>query len=290
MSEPRTIAVVGTGLLGGSLGLGLRAAGYTGRLIGVGRRPQTLEKARARGCIDEGTCDLAQAAQASDLLILATPLGAFETVLRQLAPAQHEGLVVTDVGSVKGAVCQAAARWLPHPALFVGSHPMAGSERQGPEHAREDLFRGRPCIVVRGRASDAAVATAEWLWRRLGARLLHMSAEEHDRKVACISHLPHATAAVLLQLASAEDAFEVASSGLADTTRVASGDPELWADIFLLNAASMLKSLESLQAQAERLKEWIAQGERARLVEMLRASKNRRDDWLRQAGTPPEGE
>lgn len=290
MIEPQTIAIVGTGLLGGSIGLGLRAAGHKGRLVGVGRRPQTLEKAIAHGCIDEGTCDVAQAAKESDLMILATPLGAFESTLRQLAPAQHERLVITDVGSVKGVVCAMAGRVLRHPQLFVGSHPMAGSELQGPEHARKDLFVGRPCVVVRGAATEAALARVQWLWDTLRARAFYMSAEEHDRKVAAISHLPHAVAALLLQNALAEQAFDVASSGLADTTRVASGDPELWADIFLLNSTAVMSSLRPFGEQLERLGQLIAQGDRAGLVALLRSSKESRDVWLQRSRVPPQGE
>jgi len=288
VAEPKGIAIVGTGLLGGSIGLGLRAAGYRGRRLGVGRRQQTLEKAAARGCIDSGTCHLSDAAREADLMVLATPLGQFDEVLARLADCQHAGLVVTDVGSVKGSVCAKALELLPHGNLFVGSHPMAGSERQGPDHAQADLFRGRPCILVPGRADEAAVAMVRWLWRTLGMRLLEMTAPEHDLRVAAISHLPHAAAAVLLCNAAEAGAFDVASSGLADTTRVASGDPELWADIFLHNPTAVSRQLESYGQNLQRLRQLIDRRDRPGLANFLRASKQSRDDWLARTTLPPE--
>ena len=236
LKDVRQITIVGTGLLGGSIGMALRDRGFAGRVVGVGRNAQTLERARQLGCVDEVCHDLGSALPGCGLVILATPLKAFAGLFQEIAQADHEGLIVTDVGSTKRQVCDDAIRVLPDPRRFVGSHPMAGGERHGPDHARGDLFEGKPCIVTPAQdAHELAVGRVEQLWRSLGMRLVQMTPQEHDRAVAAISHLPHVVAVLLVELAEKRNTLQIASTGFGDTTRIAAGDPGLWADIFTLN-------------------------------------------------------
>ena len=189
------ITIIGPGLLGGSVGLGLRQAGFTGRIVGVGHRAETVARAREKGCIDIASTDIASSVPNSQWVIVATPLGAFSEILGQLAKHDHDGLIITDVGSTKRWVCDQARQLLPQPNRFVGSHPMAGGERHGPEYARADLFRDKPCILIEEPDTDPdSLNAVEDLWRRLGMRLTRMSAQQHDETVALISHLPHLTA------------------------------------------------------------------------------------------------
>jgi len=276
------VTLVGTGLLGGSIGLGLRAAGYKGRIVGVGRRAVTVERAAALGCIDEPTTDLAAAMQsrASNLVVLATPLGAFEQLLVGLAELNAPTAVITDVGSTKQEVCAAARRILPSPAMFVGSHPMAGSERHGPEQATAGIFKDKPCVIADEPGTDPdAMALVESLWRVLGMRLIHMTAAEHDRQAALVSHLPHAVAALLVQLASRSDSLDMASTGFRDTTRIAGGNPNVWLDIFLTNRSALLQAIDALDDDLGRFRQLVENDDRTGLADLLTQSKDQRDRW-----------
>ena len=295
MQDSGRIALVGTGLLGGSIGLALRAQGYQGVRVGIGRRQETVDQARELGCIDEGHTSLQDGLAGCDLIILATPI---RTILEQLSEVSRHArpdAVVTDVGSTKAAIVEAVQRDLAHPQRFVGSHPMAGAERTGPQAARADLFRNKPCIITPapgaapgsgpgagpGNGTDAAaVARVRKLWTDLGMKVQTMTPAAHDLAVARISHLPHALAALLVQLAARRGEIEMASTGFRDATRVASSDAELWADIFLTNQAAVAQALKDLCAQAEGFQEILRSGERAKLVTFLAASRSQRDNWI----------
>lgn len=287
ISQVRRIAVVGTGLLGGSIGLGLRAAGYTGSIVGVGRRQETLDRALARGCITEGSTSLAKAVTDCDFVVLATPLGAFESTITKLAASDLTNVVITDVGSTKRAVCDMAARLLPENASrqFVGSHPMAGSERHGPDHADAALFAGRPCILTPEADTDAdALAVVESFWQMLGMKLLRMTPDEHDDKVAAISHLPHAVAVLLVELAAAFDGLNVASTGFADTTRVASGDPAVWQGIFQTNREAMLHTLDAFDDRLAAFRKLVETDDVEGMLALLKSAKQTRDGWCKPTG------
>lgn len=284
--DVQTITIVGTGLLGGSIGLALKAAGYKGKVLGAGRRRQTLDAALARGCVDEVFVDWEPAVARSGLVVLATPLGQFPELLAKLANLDHPDLVITDVGSTKAKVCQDAARLLPDPRRFVGSHPMAGSEQQGPEHARADLFQGKPCIIVDDPAvaapSSPAAQRVKSLWEMLGMRLLTMPAAEHDRKVAAISHLPHALAVLLVEAAARGGAMDVASTGFADTTRIAGGDPRVWLDIFSTNRPAILEAIDGFQEHLRHFRGLLEKGGDRELKELLERAQAHRERWGRQ--------
>jgi prephenate dehydrogenase len=274
------VTIVGTGLLGVSLAMGLRAAGFAGRIVGVGRRSSTLERAEARGCFDDTTKDIGSAVAASQLVVLATPLGTFTDLLGRIAGHDHDDLVITDVGSTKAWVCAEAARLLPHPARFVGSHPMAGSEKTGPEAATATLYAAKPCIITpQGDTDGDALARVRSIWRVLAMRIVEMSPDEHDRKTACISHLPHAVACLLVELAQMGDALDMASTGFGDTTRVAAGDPKLWTDIFTTNRRHMIESLDALSARVAEFRRCLDTGDDDQLLAMLDKCKAVRVGW-----------
>ena len=278
------IAIIGTGLLGGSVGLALRRSGFGGRLIGTGSRPATLEKAQAAGCVDHITTDLSEAVSGSDLILLAAPVGAIPDLLGRLAESINGQAIITDVGSTKANIVAAAERSLRRPERFVGSHPMAGAETTGPESARADLFEGKPVILTPTQVTDPqAGARVEELWRALGMQVHRMSPAEHDRLVAIISHVPHAAAVLLVRLAAEGGALPVASTGFADMTRLAGGDPSLWADIFLDNRQAVLAALGRLTEMTEDFRRIIQSADREKLLDLLAETQSTRQAWRGKA-------
>lgn len=283
------VTIIGTGLLGASLGLGLRASGFGGRIVGVGRRASTIELARRLVCIDEATTHLGPAVAGGGLVVLATPLGAFVDLFQQIADHDHPRLVVTDVGSTKQKVCADARRILPDATRFVGCHPMAGSEQKGPEAARADLFAGKPCIITPEADTDGhAIEVVRGLWRMMGMQLIEMTPFEHDRQTARISHLPHAVACLLVKLAVQHDAINVASTGFRDTTRVAGGDPTLWTDIFTSNRQELIDSLDAFGREIKQLRQWLADRDDENVLSLFTETKRRRDQWVGGLDPSPE--
>lgn len=282
----RNIAIVGVGLLGGSIGLALREAGFAGRRVGVGRSRRTLDRALELGCVDE-TAELAAAARC-ELIVLATPVGAMFDLLHRLAAVAERGTVVTDVGSTKQTIVAEAERVLPEPGRFVGSHPMAGSERGGPDHASAALFRDKPVAVTPTERTDGeAAAQVERLWRLLGMSVHRIAPADHDRAVARLSHLPHALSVLLMQQAHRSPGLELASTGLADMTRIAGGDPALWADIFIDNADAVLDACDEHQQLLDAFRRVVGEGDRGRLLEMLDSARAARLDWQGQRSDEP---
>lgn len=284
MFAAQQITILGTGLLGGSIGLGLRARGWKGRIVGFSRRHTTLQTAQQLGCIDHIALDFPHAIRDSQLVILATPISAFESLISQLAQ-QHDGnRVITDVGSTKQYVIELARRSFP-PAMFrrfVGSHPMAGAETNGPQAARAELFANKPCLLTPDSDTNPhAVELVQSLWRTLGMRIQVLTAEEHDRIVARISHLPHAVAATLMQLAAEEGGLNAASTGFKDTTRVAGGEPQVWTDIFSTNRQAVLASLDAYLIRLQNFRQLLESGNRAQLHDFLLRSRQQRENWLK---------
>jgi len=270
------VTIVGVGLLGGSAGLALKADNPSIRIAGVGRRQASLDRALAAGAIDTAHLDAAEAVGRTDLVLLATPVGAFERHLRAIAPALRRGAIVTDVGSTKAGVVRAAGRTLGH-ERFVGSHPMAGSEQKGVSFARADLFAGATCILTPTSKTPARVTRrVEALWRRMGMRTLRTTPAAHDRAVARVSHLPHAVAALLMRLPGRRE-LDVSATGFRDATRLASGDPEMWRDIFLTNRKQVLAALDDFDEALMALRDLVEIGEPKAIERFFAAAKKRRD-------------
>ena len=280
------VLIVGPGLIGGSLGLGLRTRGLARRVTGVGRRQESLEKALAVGAVDDTTLDLLEHAGDADLIVLATAVGLIGEQSVALAPKMGPKAILTDVGSVKESVCRAAETALLAAARgtrFVGGHPLAGSEQRGVDAAREDLFTGALCLLTPSPATDPdgrALARLRDMWEALDCRVREMSAATHDRLLAQSSHLPHVLAAALVN-AVADEALEIAARGFLDTTRIASGDAALWRDICLANRPALLEALRRLDEQTAEFRRALKSGDAAAIERFLANAKNRRDARLK---------
>jgi prephenate dehydrogenase len=258
------------GLLGGSIGLALRERGLARHVIGIGRNPRTLATAVSLGAVEESTTDLAVGVAEAELVIVCTPVETIADHVRKIAAAAPTALI-TDVGSTKEQIVAEAAA-----ARFIGSHPLAGSEKSGVEHARADLFAGRIVIVTPTATSpeDDLAALTEF-WQSLDARVVTMTPAEHDAALAHTSHLPHLIASILAA-ATPESLLPLVATGWLDTTRIAAGDVELWRQIFAANRDHSLRALDDFakvlaQARAalektdyEALAALLAQGKRVR--------------------------
>jgi prephenate dehydrogenase len=280
--ELRRLSILGVGLLGGSIGLAWKAISSGCEIIGYGHREDSLRRAMEMGAVDKITQDLAAAVRDADLVILCTPVGLFDDIMTRISPALAAGSTVTDVGSTKRSVVRLAAERLPPGVNFVGSHPMAGSEKRGVEYARADLFRGAVCIVTPGQTTDAAgLEPVTGFWKQLGMRVTRLSADEHDRLVADISHVPHAVAAALVAMQS-DAALALAGRGFLDATRIAGGDGGLWRDILVDNRDNVRAGIERLQGQLAELLKWVDAKDAQALKDWLDRAAATRGKWARQ--------
>jgi len=274
------VTVVGVGLLGGSAALAMKAYDPKVTVAGVGRRQVSLDEALRVGAIDTAHFDAAEAAEKSDLVILATPVRAFEKHLKALAPALGANTLVTDVGSTKARVVRMARRVLGSGSWFVGSHPMAGSEQKGVLFSRADLFVGATCIITPTKDTPPRAADRiEEFWKTLGMRVVRRSPAAHDRAVARVSHLPHVLASLMMLLPGRAD-LDVSATGFRDVTRLASGDPEMWRDILLTNHQAVLGALDGLAADIGELRELIDSGDGDAIEKFLVKAKRRRDSTI----------
>lgn len=274
---PKRLTILGVGLLGGSIGLALKSVASHCQVMGYGHRPATLDKAREIGAIDIGTTDPAEAVRGSDLIILCTPVLTFPDLLGQIREALSPGAVVTDVGSTKRTVVRAAEALLPDTVHFVGSHPMAGSEKRGVEYARTDLFKNALCILTpHENTAQEPLNTVTSFWKLLGMRVTHLSPEAHDRLLADVSHLPHVAAAALVAMQE-EAGLDLSGKGFLDTTRVAGGDGALWRDIILDNRDNVRGSILRLREQVDHLLKLMEAEDSEPLRQWLDAAAARRE-------------
>lgn len=276
-----TLVIVGPGLLGTSVALGLRERGFSGRIVGVGRRDETLAQARAAGGYDELTLDPGGAIAGASMVLVAVPLSGFRAVFEQVAAHGGPGLIVTDVGSTKASVIADARACLSDLTRVIGAHPMAGAETSGPAGARADLFVGRPCVMTVAETDDpAAVAAVEALWLTLGMRLLRMTPEAHDAQVAVVSHLPHLASVMLMMVANELGGLEIASSGFQDTTRLSSSNPAMRADIIDNNREGIRKALGAFRVACEEMDKLLGRADGAEIARVLEQVRASREAWL----------
>jgi prephenate dehydrogenase len=247
----RELAIVGVGLLGGSVAKAARLGGLARRIVGVGRDPERLRPAVEDGTLDTAVTDLDAGVREADVILLAAPVLAIEGLLERVWGAAANGALITDVGSTKRNIVRMAERLaVTRPLAFVGSHPLAGSEQAGYRVARADLFRGATVVVTPTEKTElAALKTTTELWEALGARVTSLDPETHDRTVAAISHLPHLIACALVDGAGRVEpgALELAARGFRDTTRIAGGDPDMWTEIFLANRDALTAGIEAFR-------------------------------------------
>ncbi len=271
-----TLSIVGVGLLGGSIALACRQRRLAGRIVGCDPCATVLERAQARGMLDETTLDPCQAAAGATLAVFCTPVDRLADVIGSCAGSCRPGTLLTDVGSTKANIVRRLAGRLPAGVSFVGSHPLAGSEKAGPDHARGDLFEGRLVVVTPAGDPPAAVSTIGAFWRALGARVETMSPEQHDEALAMTSHLPHLVASALAGVLPLEWK-RLTATGFRDTTRLAAGSPDLWRAIFLCNQPALLDAIEGFRAHLERFREALARGDGETLRLLLEQGKYIRD-------------
>lgn len=293
-ANSETVAIIGVGLIGGSIGLGLRQRSLARRVIGVGRREETLREAMRCGAITEYSLDLASGISEADRMVVCTPVEQIAGYVMQCIEHGRPGALVMDAGSTKRAiVLQVRERVdaLESQAAtdsdgdtdchsrpkFVGCHPMAGSEKTGVRHAHGDLLQGRVVVITpEETVSPQDIAAAESFWGALGARVMRLTAEQHDQMVASISHLPHAVASILAA-ATPESDLRLAASGWLDTTRIAAGDVELWRQILSQNRDCVLQSLEQFGKVLNSFTLALKQQDDAALTRLLALGKQRRD-------------
>jgi prephenate dehydrogenase len=281
----RKITIVGVGLLGGSIGLAARKFRIAGEIAGYVRREKSASECEKIGATDYATTDLAAAVSNSDLVILCTPLAQMRQLVEQCAPALKRGAIVTDVGSVKADVVRELESLIAKTgAHFVGSHPMAGGEKMGVAAAREDLFENAVCVVTpTPKSQAAAIRKLVQFWKSLGARVLKMPPEQHDLFVSRTSHLPHVVAATLANLvlspAQPKGQAQLCANGFRDTTRVASGSPEMWRDIALANRKHLDSALGTFISELQRFRRTLQNSDENAIVEFFESAKARRDRW-----------
>ena len=280
------LAIIGTGLIGGSFAQALKEAGEVREVLGVGRNPARLTLARELGLIDRAV-DWNEAGQA-DCILLALPVGETETVLQQLAPHLKAGAIVTDTGSTKVNVVAAARAALgARFADFVPGHPIAGSEQSGPAAARADLYLGRKVVLTpQADTRPGALATVRALWVAAGAQVETLDAAVHDRVFAAVSHLPHLAAFALVdELAQRADGaafFRFAASGFRDFTRIAGSSPEMWRDIALGNRDALLIELDAYVAALQGLRSAVSAEDAEALLAIFSRARAAREHWMKQ--------
>jgi prephenate dehydrogenase len=286
------ITLVGVGLLGGSLGLALRRRKLAKEIAGYVRREASIAECERVGATDYATTDLLAAVSGADLIVLCTPLAQMKSLVQQMLPALKRGVIVTDVGSVKGSVVKDVEA-LVHKAgtHFVGSHPMAGGEKQGVLAARADLFDCAICVVTPTRKTNpAALRKVETLWKDVGARLLRTTPDDHDALVSRSSHLPHLVAATLANLVLdpklPKEQTKLCATGFRDTTRIASGSPEMWRDIAMTNSKHLARAVDGLVAELGKVRAALKRGDARAVARFFETAKQRRDNWCAGCASP----
>ena len=271
------VAIVGVGLIGGSIGLALRERKLAKRVVGIGHRAASLRKAKQIDAVSETTLRLERGVADADLVVVATPIAEIVDQIRAAAAAARPGTLITDAGSTKATIVASLDGQLPDGVRFVGSHPLAGSEKSGPAAATADLFVGRVVVVTpcSTTAAGAAEEAADF-WSALGATVFMMSPEEHDAALASTSHLPHLIASLLAEVTPRED-LPLTATGWQDTTRIAAGDAELWTQILLDNRRNVLNSLARFEKTMQAARRAIERGDAKTLRRLLTEAKAIRD-------------
>jgi len=280
ISEPATgriLAIAGVGLLGGSIAAAVKQRGLAQRVIGIGRNSHRLQAAVDAGLIDSFVTDPLDCDAEWNFAVVATPVHRIADDVHRLAAASRAGTLITDVGSVKADICRTASQGLPEGIQFVGSHPLAGSEKNGYEFSDANLFSGRVTIVTPLDSSpDEAVSRVSDFWSALGSIVHRLDVSTHDRVLAITSHLPHMTAAALTSILT-DESRPFTATGFRDTTRIAAGHPDLWVSILLSNGDAVIDAMDNFSQQFEQFREAVRNRDGERLKTLLQLAKNARD-------------
>ena len=282
----RKLAIIGVGLIGGSLARALRAAGEVERVVGCGRGEANLKRGVELGVIDSYTHDVGEAVSGADMVFVAVPLGAMRGVFADMNGYLSADAVITDGGSAKGSVINDFyAVCSDHTTQFVPGHPIAGTEHNGVEASFAELYRNRRVIITPTAASsDEAVKRVTHMWKACGAEVVEMAVEHHDRVLAATSHLPHMLAFglvdALARMEEHEEIFRYAAGGFRDFTRIASSNPTMWRDICISNGAALSRMITSFADELHALAESVERGDGERLLEVFQRAKDARDAYV----------
>jgi len=282
----KKVAIVGVGLIGGSLGMVLKRQGMAEEIVGIGRRVENLKTAVALGAIDRYVAEAREGVAGADLVVLATPVDTYERHLKDWGPGLAPEAIVTDVGSVKGPLVGQAEGLVPERAHFVGAHPIAGREKTGAAAGSVDLFKGARCILTpTARTNARALEAVRGIWEAAGSVVLSMDPFLHDRVLGAVSHLPHVAAFALINALTEVkerrtpelDLLAYAGGGLRDTTRIAASSPEMWQDIFLWNRDNVVALIEVYERHLQQLKRLIQAGDGPGIEKELERAKQVRE-------------
>ncbi len=280
------LAIIGVGLIGGSLALALKQAGAVKHVIGYGRKLENLERGIELGVIDSLATTVADCVRDADVIVVAVPLGAMRQLFTELKVSAGRDAVITDVGSAKGSVIAAAKQelgdLLPR---FVPGHPIAGTEQSGVEAGFASLYQGRRVILTPLEQTDAdAVEMIDDMWQHCGAIMEYLSVEHHDKVLAATSHLPHMLAYALVHhlsnLNDHEEIFRYAAGGFRDFSRIASSDPVMWRDVCLANGDALVTLIDQYQQELERIASAIRDGDADELLKLFGRAKSERDSLI----------
>lgn len=274
-----TVCIIGPGLIGASIGLALKKRYLAKTVIGVGHRASSLEQALQIGAIDVGNLNPDKVVKNADIVILATSVNKIVEYAKHILPLMKSNAILTDVGSTKNYIVKQIADRKRDDVAFVGAHPIAGSEKKGPSYASPDLFENCTCFITPFDDHKNAQEIISELWRFLGAEVKCISPEQHDEILAFVSHLPHLIASCLINVID-EEYLTYGATGLKDTTRVASGDPELWRDIFDQNRENTVKSIDRFITELTGFKNDLQSGNDKKIFDRLKKAKLSRDGFF----------
>jgi prephenate dehydrogenase len=267
------VTIVGPGLLGASLAMALRRRKACDRIVIWARSAERIEECMGEDWCDHAEENMASAVSGSSVVVVCSSVASISSLVSRIMPDTSEDMIVTDVGSVKESICKAAEKSASGASgTFIGSHPMAGSEKSGMKHAKADLFDGKPCIITPAENTpELAMRTMRSFWENLGMKVFSMNPREHDRSVAYLSHLPHLLSSSLAHCLDEipEEWKKLAGRGLMDTTRIAEGDPELWEQIMVMNKPHLLESVSKLEKSLKIAKDQLEKGSANELREFL---------------------
>lgn len=279
------LCIIGVGLMGGSLALALREAGYVKHVTGCGRSQANLDAALKLKIIDTATTDPAEAVVGADIVLLAVPVGNIGALCKIIRPQLEENTVLTDVGSVKAEVIQQVAEVFGEiPPNYVPGHPITGTEKSGAEAAFSDLYKNSKILLTPlAETSPDAIHLVQMMWEKAGAEVEQVSVAHHDEILAATSHLPHILAFGLVdslaRQSDHEEIFRYAAGGFRDFTRIASSDPVMWRDICIHNRSAILKAMDRYQADLNILRQAIDSGDNKALLEIFTRAKTARDKY-----------
>jgi len=280
------LTIFGVGLIGGSLALALKKAGYCRKVVGCSRSESHLQQAVELGVIDSYCLDPSEAVEGADVVLLSVPLGAMKSILSQIDGHLSPEAIVTDAGSSKASVVEAAREVFGTiPSRFVPAHPIAGREKSGVTAALVDLYVDHKVILTPlENTSEEAIAKVTAMWEAAGAEIKTLGVEQHDRVLAATSHLPHVLAYALVDSVSrtdyVEQIFQFAAGGFRDFSRIASGDPTMWRDICLENREAILENLDNFQAELSKVRELIDQSDADKIFNLFDHAKSVRDSSI----------